>query len=74
MRDFDFEAPQSLQQAIELLAQSTIDEVAVTDTIPLNSKAQELDSIKVLSVAAMLGEGIKRIDRNESVSSLCNNI
>ncbi len=61
-------------QAIELLAQSPIDEVAVTDTIPLNSKVQELDSIKVMSVAAMLGEAIKRIHRNESVSSLFNNI
>ena len=62
------------EQAIERLAQSPIDEVAVTDTIPLNSKAQELDSIKVLSVAVMLGEAIKRIHRNESVSSLFNNI
>jgi ribose-phosphate pyrophosphokinase len=62
------------EQAIEHLVQSPIDEVAVTDTIPPNSKAQELDSIKVLSVAAMLGEAIKRIHRNESVSSLFSNI
>lgn len=61
-------------QATERLAKSPIDEVAVTDTIPLNGKARELDSIKVLSVAAMLGEAIKRIHRNESVSSLFNNI
>jgi ribose-phosphate pyrophosphokinase len=61
-------------QAPERLLKSPIDEVAVTDTIPLNSKAQEVKSIKVLSVASMLGEAIKRIHRNESVSSLFNNI
>lgn len=61
-------------QAFERLKQAPIEEVVVTDTIPLTNQAQEIDSIKVLSVANMLGEAIRRIHRNESVSSLFNNI
>lgn len=59
-------------QAFERLVQSPIDEVVVTDTIPLTEQAKKLGRIKVLSVAPMLGEAIKRIYRNESVSSLFN--
>ena len=61
-------------QAIERLAEAPIDEVVVTDTIPLNEEAKKIGRIKVLSVAAMLGEAVRRIHRNESVSSLFNNI
>ena len=61
-------------QALERLGQAPIDEVVVTDTIPLTPAAKKLGSIKVLSVSAMLGEAIRRIHRNESVSSLFNNI
>ncbi len=61
-------------QALERLEQAPIDEVVVTDTIPLTKQAKEVGCIKVLSVAAMLGEAIKRIHRNESVSSLFDNI
>lgn len=57
-------------QALERLGKAPIDEVAVTNTIPLTDEAKKLGKIKVLSVAAMLGEAIKRIHRNESVSSL----
>jgi ribose-phosphate pyrophosphokinase len=59
-------------EAIKRLKEATIDEVVVTDTIPLNEKTEGLDNIKVLTVAAMLGEAIKRIHRDESVSSLFN--
>ena len=57
-------------QAIERLAKAPIDEVVVTDTIPLMGAAKQFGKIKVLSTAAMLGEAVKRIHRNESVSSL----
>jgi len=57
-------------QALERLGKAPVDEVVVTDTIPLTEEAGKLGKIKVLSVAAMLGEAIKRIHRNESVSSL----
>jgi ribose-phosphate pyrophosphokinase len=57
-------------EALKRLGGASIDEVVVTDTIPLVKQASELGSIKVLSVSSMLGEAIKRIHRNESVSSL----
>jgi ribose-phosphate pyrophosphokinase len=55
-------------QAMERLAASDIEKLIVTDTIPIGNK--KTDKIEVLSVAELLGEGIKRIHRNESVSSL----
>lgn len=58
------------EPALERLRKAPIDEVVVTDTIPPTDCAKQLGSVKVLSVAAMLGEAIKRIHRNESVSSL----
>ena len=61
-------------QALDRLAQAPIDQVVVTDTIPQNKTSKKISNIKVLSVAAMLGEAIKRIHRNESVSNLFNNI
>jgi ribose-phosphate pyrophosphokinase len=61
-------------QALERLSKAPVDQVVVTDTIPLKNKSKKITSIKVLSVAAMLGEAIKRIHRNESVSNLFNNI
>jgi ribose-phosphate pyrophosphokinase len=56
--------------SVEKLSKAPIDEVVVTDTIPLTPEAAKLKKIKVLTVSAMLGEAIKRIHRNESVSSL----
>jgi ribose-phosphate pyrophosphokinase len=61
-------------QAVDRLNESPIDQVVVTDTIPLNERSKGINGIKVLSVAAMLGEAVKRIHRNESVSNLFNNI
>ena len=61
-------------QALERLAKAPVDGVVATDTIPLNKMSKKISNIKILSVAAMLGEAIKRIHRNESVSNLFNNI
>ncbi|HEY2894960.1 MAG TPA: ribose-phosphate pyrophosphokinase [Pirellulales bacterium] len=55
--------------AIERLGKSPVREVVITDTIPLRPE-QLIPKIKVLSVAPLLGEAIKRIHRNESVSRL----
>jgi len=55
--------------AIERIKASPIREIVITDTIPLRDE-QRLPNIKVLSVAPLLGEAIKRIHRNESVSRL----
>ena len=61
-------------QALDRLAKTPIDQIVVTDTIPLNENSKQIKGLKVLSVASMLGEAIKRIHRNESVSSLFTNI
>ena len=57
-------------QAFERLTEAPIDEIAVTNTIPPTERAKQIGKVKVLSVASMLGEAIKRIHRNESVSNL----
>ena len=56
--------------AIDRINDSHIEEVVVTDTIPLEDKAERSEKIKVLSVAELLAEAIRRIHQNESVSSL----
>jgi ribose-phosphate pyrophosphokinase len=57
--------------ALERLSKAPIDEVVVTDTIPQNEQTRtQLSNLKVLSVSMMLGEAIKRIHTNESVSNL----
>jgi len=61
-------------QAVQKLSEAPLDEIVVTDTIPQDDNVNKLSSVEVLSVASMLGEAIKRIHRDESVSSLFNNI
>jgi len=56
--------------AIERIEQSEIQEMVITDTIPLNEIASKSRKIKVLSLAGLLAEAIRRIHCNESVSSL----
>ena len=57
--------------AVEKLKEAPIKEIAVTDTIPLNEDAKGLGSkIKVLTVSNLLGEAIKRIHTNTSISSM----
>jgi len=57
-------------QAVERLANSPLKEVVVSDTIPLREEAKGLDKIKVLSVSKLLGEAIRRIHTDDSISSL----
>jgi ribose-phosphate pyrophosphokinase len=57
--------------ACERLSKSCLKELITTNTIPLRAKAQaELGSLKVLSVAGLIAEAIRRIHNEESVSSL----
>jgi ribose-phosphate pyrophosphokinase len=56
--------------AVENIENSVLDELVVTDTIPLRPAASECAKIRVLSVAEMLAETIRRIAVGESVSSL----
>lgn len=56
--------------AVKRINDSMIEELAVTNTIPLKPEAINNSKFKVLSVAKLLAEAIKRIHCNESVSSL----
>jgi len=56
--------------AVERIAGSVLDELVVTDTIPLSQAARECGRIRQLSVASLLAETIRRIRDEESVSSL----
>ncbi len=57
-------------KAVERIAGSALDELVVTDTIPLSQAAQACGRIRVLSVAELLAETIRRIRDEESVSSM----
>jgi len=56
--------------AIERIENSALDELVVTDTIPLNEAARNCKRIRQLSTAELLAETIRRINNEESVSSL----
>ena len=56
--------------AVSRINDSELDEMVVTDTIPLNEDARACDKIRQLSVAEMLAETMRRISTEESVSSL----
>jgi ribose-phosphate pyrophosphokinase len=56
--------------AIQRLMESEIEQIVVTDTIPLSDEKRRCGKILALSVAPLLGEAIRRIHENSSVSSL----
>ncbi len=56
--------------ALANLSHSELDELVVTDTIPLSLEASNLGRIRQLSMAEMLAETIRRISAGESVSSM----
>ncbi|MFO8240977.1 MAG: ribose-phosphate pyrophosphokinase [Dissulfuribacterales bacterium] len=56
--------------AISRIKESVLKSLVVTNTIPLGKEAQSVEKIKVLSVSALLGEAIRRIHDEDSVSSL----
>jgi ribose-phosphate pyrophosphokinase len=56
--------------AVERIEASPLDQVLVTDTIPLSAEALRCPKFRVLSVSRLLGEAIKRIHHSDSVSSL----
>jgi len=57
-------------QAVKILMESPIEEMIVTDTIPLREEAIACPKIKVLSISSLLAEAIRRIYEDESVSCL----
>lgn len=56
--------------AIERINNSVMEEIIVTNTIPLDSKKEKCKKLTVLSIANLLGEAIKRIHEESSISSL----
>jgi ribose-phosphate pyrophosphokinase len=56
--------------AIKRISESPLKELVVTDTIPLSPDARDCEKIRVVSIAPLLGEAIRRINNEESVSSL----
>lgn len=56
--------------AVDRIRDSVIEEVIITDTIPLRADAKGVEKFKVLSCSRLLGEAIKRIHNSDSVSSL----
>jgi len=56
--------------AVSRIRDSVLDELVVTDTIPLNEEARQCEKIRQLSTAELLAETMRRISDEESVSSL----
>ena len=56
--------------AVDRIGASALDEVVVTDTIPLNDAATTCERIRQVSIAELLAESIRRINNDESVSEL----
>ena len=63
--------PVFARRAYEIIADSAFKEVVVTDTLPLMTEGNR-DKLKVLSIASLLGEAIRRIHRGQSVGELFN--
>ena len=56
--------------ALENLRNSQLDELVVTDTIPLNDEAKEMRQIRQLTIADLLAESMRRVANEESISAL----
>lgn len=56
--------------ALNNITQSQLDELVVTDSIPLSQQAQSLNKIRQLSIAAVLAETVRRINNEESLSAM----
>ncbi len=57
-------------EAVRRLGASALDELVVTDTIPLTPEAARLKNLRVLPIAPLLGEAIRRTHEEDSISSL----
>jgi ribose-phosphate pyrophosphokinase len=58
--------------AIERIANSRLEQLVVTNTIPVSEEGQRLSKIKVLSIAGLLGRAIESVHMETSVSTLFN--
>ena len=56
--------------AIEKINKSTLDQLVVTDTIPLSEQAENCEKIRIMSLAPTLAEAIRRINKEQSISAM----
>jgi len=56
--------------ALENIRASQLDELVVTDTIPLSAKARDVSKIRQLTIADLLAESMRRVANEESISAL----
>ena len=56
--------------AIKRIVESPLQELVITDTIALTDEARDCEKLHVVTIAPLLGEAIRRINNEESVSSL----
>ena len=56
--------------AIEKISQSKLDQLVVTDTIPLSEEAQKCKKIRIVTMAPTLAEAIRRVNNEESISAM----
>lgn len=56
--------------AIDRLKSSALDELVVTDTIPLSTEAQQSGRVRQLTIAGLLAESIRRVNNEESISAM----
>ena len=57
-------------EAVQNLEESVLDQLVVTDTIPLTKQVQACSRVRQLSIASLLGESIRRVSNEESISAL----
>lgn len=56
--------------AVDNIRSSVLDEIVVTDTIPLNTEAKACERIRVLTISGLLAEAIRRVNNEESISAM----
>jgi ribose-phosphate pyrophosphokinase len=57
-------------RAIDNINNSELDELVVTDTIPLTKEAKSCGKIRQLTLAGLLAESIRRVNNEESISAM----
>ncbi len=56
--------------AVDNIRSSVLDEIVVTDTVPLSTEAKACDRIRVLTISGLLAEAIRRVNNEESISAM----